>query len=148
MQRFNKTITFLRMKQTSIKIQRDFHQEIAQKATLSSLHFATLTGSCALPAGLLPTRPSPAWHDDQYDNHGNPSLVICRAVPVPVQSPVRGRLGCCIVTLGQPTVQYPAADAARSAARAAQASSWVSSSQSLDCCSPAAHLSSQTGPGL
>ena len=76
------------------------------------------------------------------DNHGN--LAICRAVPVPVQSLVRDRLGCCRVTLGQPTVQCPAADAARSAARAAQASSWVSSSQSLDCCSPAAHLSSQT----
>ncbi len=38
----------------------------------------------------------------------------------------------------------PAADAALPAARAAQASSWVSSSQSLDCCSPAAHLSPQT----
>ncbi len=39
------------------------------------------------------------------DNHGN--LAICRAVPVPVQSPVRGRLGCCRVTPGQPTVQRP-----------------------------------------
>ncbi len=122
------------MKPTSIKIQQEFYQEIAQNVTLLSLHFI-------LPlAGLLPIRPAQAWHNDQYhcrDNHGN--LAICRAVPVPVQSPVRGRLGCCRVTQGQPAVQRPTLPAA-----AAQASSWVSSSQSLDCCSPAAHLSSQT----
>ena len=33
-----------------------------------SFHFATSTGSLALPAGLLPTSPAPgqAWHDNQY----------------------------------------------------------------------------------
>ncbi len=42
----------------------------------------------------------------------------------------------------------PAADAARPAALAAQASSWVSSSQSLDCCSPALSTFQLPNPAL
>ncbi len=95
MHRFNITITFPRMKQTSIKIELEFHQEIAKRLH-PSFHFATSTGSSARPAGLLLTKPAPAWHNDQYHcfgNHGN--LSISRAVPVPVQGQARGRLGCC-----------------------------------------------------
>ena len=81
----------------------EFHQEIAEKITLSSLHFILPSDRPLVPGrpDLLPL--GPLRHG--RDNHGN--LAICRlgAVPVPAQSLVRGRLGCCRVTPGQPTVQ-------------------------------------------
>ena len=83
----------------------EFHQEIAEKVTLSSLHFILPSDRPLVPC--LPDFFPLGQLRHGPDNHDN--LAICRAVPVPVQSQVslRGGLGCCRVTLGQPTVQRP-----------------------------------------
>ena len=60
--RIHSTITFSRMKQSKIKIQLEFHQEIAKKCIMASLlisEFCCVTSMEDRPAGsLLPTRPA------------------------------------------------------------------------------------------
>jgi hypothetical protein len=96
------------MKQRRIKIQLEFHKEIAKRLHCHpSFHFATSTGSHALQAVLLPTvtRPAPsqAWHNNLYHCCGNhDNSTISRAVPVPVPGPARGRLGSRDRVLGRP----------------------------------------------
>ena len=75
-----------------------------RKVTLSSFisfcHLSTGSRVEPRPAGLLPTRSTPAWRDDLYHccgNHGNQTFSRASDAPVPVAGPARGGLGCCRV---------------------------------------------------
>ncbi len=149
MQRFNTkhdiTIPFLRMKQTSIRIQQEFHQEISQKVTLLSLYFILPPRQVLVPGrpDFFPLDPLPGRHGTTISIHVVTIMAIWLFAELS-QSQFKARSGVDSdaaqwLAPGQPTVQRPTQPPA-----AAQASSWASSSQSLACCSPAGHLSSQT----
>ena len=79
------------MKQRRIKIQLEFHQEIAKLHRPLPLHFAfdfrnLLCHESGEPAGRITTRPAPAWHDNVYP------LCVAIVIHVLVVGPARGGL--------------------------------------------------------